>query len=106
MKEIKGFTPGPWGIAADRYLYANVNGNFRQIATFDKDDDWEEEQSANKEIIAAAPELYAECWKLTRQREELVKALEMLWRQLTPEDFTQEERDMVQSALLRARENG
>lgn len=56
-------TPGPWTIAAGRYLLAITPAQTKQIAIFDSDDDWEEEQAANARLIAAAPELLAACIK-------------------------------------------
>lgn len=56
MSESK-HTPGPWTIAAGRYLLAITPAQTKQIAIFDSDDDWEDEQQANARLIAAAPEL-------------------------------------------------
>lgn len=55
------FTPGKWIIAGGYYLAAlggPPENEFRQICTFDKDDDWEVEQAANKFLILAAPAMY------------------------------------------------
>jgi hypothetical protein len=57
MSEPK-FTPEPWEIVNGRHLVHPRNG-FLEIAVFSNDDDWEVEQGANKDLVCAAPDLYA-----------------------------------------------
>jgi len=60
-------TPGPWVIAISAYLLAINNGDNRQIATFDKDDDWEEEQGANRMLCSGALILAEEVKRLREE---------------------------------------
>jgi hypothetical protein len=84
MKEITGFMPGPWKWTRERDSKGNVTNSFNglDIVIWDSSNDtwigWiytHGDGEANAALIAAAPDLYAECQTLRTQRDALKEAL-------------------------------
>ena len=81
MKEIKGYTPAPWQVkdCHDDTRTAEIKSGNKNIATVWAYNNGKQqidfnEQSANAELIAAAPSLYEEKIKLREQLEVTKKA--------------------------------
>lgn len=70
LEASKKATRGPWGIANATYLYGGGVGVYQQIAAFDNDDDWEEQQGSNRVLCSGAPILAEEVKRLRAEVKE------------------------------------
>ena len=66
------FTPGPWEVGNYNYIMSKT-GEFSVAVTTDLPGQNEKEAQANARLIAAAPEMHAQCKLFERAIVELVK---------------------------------